>query len=73
MPRRSGMGALKRPTSLPAGGGRHRERGETAVHPDEPAAVVGGVGRVAALGVEVGGLHVDARIPTGAVPADRGE
>jgi hypothetical protein len=73
MPRRSGLGRREAAHLGPVRGGRHREHSEAAVHPDKPAAVVGGMGRVAALDVNVWSLDVEADIPTGAVSADRGE
>jgi hypothetical protein len=41
--------------------------------PDEPDMIVRRVGSMAAFGVQVGGVDVEADIPAGAVPADRGE
>ena len=74
MPRCSGLGASKRPTSVPSAVGCHGERGKAAVHPDEPGIIAGGgAGRVAAGGMQVGGSYVEADIPTGTVTADRGE
>ena len=53
----------------PLGGGHYGERGKAAVHADEPARVIVEARLVAALWMKVGGLDIEADVPTGAVTA----
>jgi hypothetical protein len=57
----------------PVRGGRHGERGKAAVQANKPVIRARRSGQGATVGVQVGGLHVDADIPAGAMPADGGE
>ena len=47
----------------------HSERDEASVQPNKPV-IAGRSGQVATVGVQVGGLHVEADIPAGPVPTD---
>ena len=67
------LGRLEAGDLAPVRGGRNSERGKAAIHPDKPVSIAGGPGCVAALGMQVGGMDVEAEIPAGAVPSDRGE
>ena len=72
MPRRSGIGCTaKRPTSVPSAVAATANAARPRSTPTNPPLSSAGRGTVAALGVQVGGLDVEADIPAGAVAADR--